>query len=391
MKKFLTAAALTAGFLIALFFVMQTAFQSPLVNTASETTTAFVPPETFEETGYYYARLTTAEKASYAAIVLNVEDFPKEIEIAPLSAEQLGRVAKAITLDHPMLYMFEQGVVLATHDNKSFFAPEYACTKAEYDAAKQRVEQEVRDIVAEMPSGSAYDKELFLHDSLVSRCQYDETEKALNNSNPAGALLEGRAICSGYAKAFKLLLDASGIETVLITGKTSEDDSKEPVPHIWNAVKLDGSWYYTDVTWDDPISESKETEVLYGTHNYFNITDAMLARTHSEYEFDHPVDDESLFYYRVNHAYLTEETGDVVSFVADLIETAGTNGDDYIDFKCENASRRKDAEKTLITDEKIYRAIDLANLKLSRKFSNRKVRYSIDETNNRMIIVLIPK
>ncbi len=390
MKRFLAAAFLTAVFLAAVFFVMQAAFHTPLpsLSASLRETTAFRPPDTFEEPGYYYARLNTAEQASYAAIVLNVETFPEEIEIAPLDTEQLGRVAKAITLDHPMLYMFEQGVVLSRHSGKTFFAPQYACTRAEYEAVKQRVAQTVKDILGQLPQGSDYDRELFLHDYLVAHCRYDQTEKAPNNFNPAGALLEGSAICSGYAKAYKLLLDQCGIENVLVTGKTTEDGSEEPVPHIWNAVELSDRWYYVDPTWDDPLTDSKEMETVYGTHNYFNVTDEMLRRTHSEYEFDHPCEDESLFYYRVKNAYLTEETKDAVQFVADLIVAAAEDGNDYIDFKCESDSLCQATVKKLFTQEKIYRAVNLANLRLRHKFSDQSARYSVDETNNRIIILL---
>ncbi len=387
MKKLLLALLLTATFFAGLLIAMKVTFRTPgLIPTPVETM-APVPPEDFEESGYYYARLNDAEKAAYAAIVRGVEDFPAEIEIPSIEAEQLGRVAKAAALDHPLLYMFDRGVSLARHDGKCFFAPDYSCAKEEYETDKAAVEQKVRDILAQTPPGGDYERELYLHDYLTEHCRYDEEDTGRNNDNPAGALLDGRAICSGYAKAYQLLLDAAGIENTTLTGKTSEDEG-EPVAHIWNAVKIDDKWYYVDVTWDDPLVENKQNEELFRSHNYFNVTDQMLAPTHSEYEFDYACDDEALFYYRVNNAYLTDETEDIVSFTAALIVTAGQDGRDHIDFKCETDSLYKKAIKKLFTDEKIYRAINTANLKLRKKFGSRSVQYTVDDANRRIIIVL---
>lgn len=389
MRKFLTAAVLTIIFFAGIFVAMQIAFRAPERERERETV-APVPPETFEETGYHYLRLSTIEQAAYAAIVLNIEMFPEEIAIPTVTAEQLGRAAQAVSLDHPMLYMFDQGVAIARRDEAVFFVPRYTCAIANYESAKEKVEQTVQSILAQMPPGTAYENELFLHDYLTAHCRYDEKGVCSDNFNPVGALLDGSAICSGYAKAYKLLLDAAGLENTPVVGKACEGGG-EPVAHIWNAVKIDDRWYYVDPTWDDPIMENEELGETYGTHNYFNVTDAMLAHTHSDYTFDEPCDDESLFYYCVNNAYLTTEKQDVVQFTADLIAAAAESGRSYIDFKCENDDLFNAAINKLFKKEKIYRAVNLANLKRKHSFSNRSVQYSVDETNRRIIIVLNEK
>lgn len=57
-------------------------------------------------------------------------------------------------------------------------------------------------------------------------------------------------VCEGYAKAFKVLCDKSGIPCVLVDGIGYSGWSAEG--HMWNNVKVDGSWYAVDVTWNDP-------------------------------------------------------------------------------------------------------------------------------------------
>ena len=64
--------------------------------------------------------------------------------------------------------------------------------------------------------------------------------------NAYGALVSGSGVCEAYAEAFKLLCDTAGIPCV----------SMYSFDHEWNAVKLDGKWYYVDVTWIDTGNKS---------------------------------------------------------------------------------------------------------------------------------------
>ena len=130
---------------------------------------------------------------------------------------------------------------------------------------------------------------LYIHDYLISTVKYDtaaytdiDTEqpspRSLESTTAYGALINGTALCGGYAKAFQYLAEAAGIRCTTVTGH-----KKDGEPHIWNLVILDGEGYYVDVTWDDPVplpeNENSEErgEVFY---NYFCITEEELLRTH---------------------------------------------------------------------------------------------------------------
>lgn len=124
-------------------------------------------------------------------------------------------------------------------------------------------------------SYSAYENELAIHDYLVSNIEYGEGEEG--DKGAYGALIEGKAICSGYTEAFKTLMDMLGIENKVINGRTNGED------HGWNMVKLDGEWYHVDVTWDDPV-DGNETI----SHKYFNLNDADMALDHIWEAKDYP-------------------------------------------------------------------------------------------------------
>ena len=66
-----------------------------------------------------------------------------------------------------------------------------------------------------------------------------------------GALVEGSTVCTGYAKAYKAICDAMGIECMMING------AQDGVGHAWNMVMLDGVPYYVDCTYGDTGGGSK--------------------------------------------------------------------------------------------------------------------------------------
>jgi hypothetical protein len=82
-----------------------------------------------------------------------------------------------------------------------------------------------------------------------------------------GALVDGSAVCVGYAQAFKVLADASGLEAVCVSGST--EGSR--YGHQWNKVRIDGEWTIVDVTWIDADPGYK--------WEYFGIADDEAKRT----------------------------------------------------------------------------------------------------------------
>lgn len=89
-------------------------------------------------------------------------------------------------------------------------------------------------------TGTDYDKVLAAQIYLRSNVEYMETGNYLQHT-AYGALVNKMAVCEGYAKAYKILLDAMGIPCDVVI---NED-------HAWNVVCLDGNWYLVDVTNDD--------------------------------------------------------------------------------------------------------------------------------------------
>lgn len=75
-------------------------------------------------------------------------------------------------------------------------------------------------------------------------CQYDTN----TTQNLYGAIVEKKAICDGIADAFKYICNQCNLECVIVDGYIG--NLSEESYHAWNIVKIDGSWYLVDCTWD---------------------------------------------------------------------------------------------------------------------------------------------
>lgn len=116
-----------------------------------------------------------------------------------------------------------------------------------------------------------FEREVYIHDLIVNNCEYDydtaENGTDWKSFTVLGALSDGLAVCEGYAKSFKLLLNLCGINSILVLGYGQDQ------PHMWNVVKINGDWYHADITWDD----SKDNNF----YNYLNLSEETILTDHS--------------------------------------------------------------------------------------------------------------
>lgn len=171
-------------------------------------------------------------------------------------------------------------------------------------------------ILAGMPTGSDYEKELYLHDALIKKVTY--TYSKLEEQNGYTTLVEGKDVCAGYAFALQYLLMRAGIQSYYVVGYAGEN-------HAWNLAKIDGEWYYVDATWDDPLTGSGSDSAYSPFHTYFNLSAEMMAEDHtlSGQPYNVPLEDctaTDAFYHNVNHTAVSTSDTDLVSKVADLLQ-----------------------------------------------------------------------
>ena len=110
---------------------------------------------------------------------------------------------------------------------------------------------------------SLEDKVLLIHDYIVNHTKYDEkrvsNESEYKSNIAYGSLIEGYAVCGGYADAMALFLDDLKVPNFKISSAT----------HVWNAIYINNKWLHLDLTWDDPVSINSKTDTL--THKFYLI------------------------------------------------------------------------------------------------------------------------
>lgn len=106
--------------------------------------------------------------------------------------------------------------------------------------------------IKERVSGNIVEQIRQVHNMIIDSVDYDSDSKSDLSHGIYGALVNKLAVCDGYAKTFKYILDNLGISCVEVCG-VAKNSSGETESHAWNDVLINGSWYAIDVTWDDPI------------------------------------------------------------------------------------------------------------------------------------------
>ncbi|MBR3969023.1 MAG: fibronectin type III domain-containing protein [Clostridia bacterium] len=227
-------------------------------------------------TRYGRTKLDTNLQKLYDRLVLCYKnDSPTQIEINPgwnITSDQLHKTFEMFYSDYPEYFWVKKGGynwstsnnVVVSFTPKEYFFDNVATAKSKYN-------EKVKELTSGLSEKSDYEKAKILHDRLCKTATY--TSDCNNHQNSYGALVEGKAVCNGYARAYQHLLNEVGITAWYVSGTSVSPSSGSVLEHAWNMVKLDGKWYYTDVTWDDQGSN-----IFYA---YFNITTKQLLKDHT--------------------------------------------------------------------------------------------------------------
>lgn len=214
----------------------------------------------------YYQMLSENQQSVYRQIYANAQNLTEKF--APektVSASDVKIAFEAVIGDHPEMFWLETGYSSKYLANGQCVEIDlkYNSTADDLESAKQRFDAAAQNLITGAASlDSNYEKEKYVHDALASAVTYDLT--ADMNQSAYSALVNGKSVCAGYARAYQYLLQQLGIPCYYCTGYSGGD-------HAWNIVKLEDGYYNVDVTWDDAAAIR---------YDYFNKTDADFASTH---------------------------------------------------------------------------------------------------------------
>lgn len=214
----------------------------------------------------YYSMLNDTLKKVYCQVYANALELNTSFTpVAAVTAEQAQSVVEAVYNDHPELFWLEAefsckylrtGICVEITLEYNETANNLAAAKSDFAACAEEILSGARGLESD------YEKEKYVHDALVQIVSYDMSARM--NQSAYSALVLGKSVCAGYARAFQYLMQQLGIPCYYCTGYAGED-------HAWNIVRVGSIYRNVDVTWDD-------TEP--STYDYYNKSDNEYASTH---------------------------------------------------------------------------------------------------------------
>ena len=197
----------------------------------------------------------------------------------------------AVLDDHPEIFW------MATDFNTYYINQDaYTVTFSSYYTAAEvvrmmkKLDYAFKSFFGQLPQGlSEYEREEYVYRYIINNCTYDEevdSSDDYGDNHPSiynlyGVMIDQKAVCEGYSRAFDYLCSEIGVDAVCICGLASDDgdgDSDDASDlHMWNAVQFDNDWYWCDCTWDDWYEDEDLGDVFY----YLNIPDDILLADHT--------------------------------------------------------------------------------------------------------------
>lgn len=178
-----------------------------------------------------------------------------------LEYERARDIAFLYTYQNPQYYFLSSGLIYNTSQKiiwmKCYDAfADGETRKRTTEEFFNKIDAWIAEICAEEED---YDKEKKAYDIVCKNVAYKTGEY---DQSAYSAVMLGESVCAGYTKMFGIIMNASGLDTVGITGSG----------HAWNKVHLYGKWYNVDSTWDDLGNISGD--------KYFNKSDADIRTGH---------------------------------------------------------------------------------------------------------------
>lgn len=270
---------------------------------------------------FYYNLLTSDEKKAYDAVSQAVFAYDDCIDTVPviLNVSDWEKAYQFFLFDNPHIdWLASRGCVFHSLSGKvTNLTFRYVMTEQESEQRLSEVEKIADSFISGLGNNaSEYEKALAVFEYLVNSVDYDSvTLEKVGNDNDYGmtkpddmrtvygALKGKKVVCAGYAAAAKYLFEKMGMECIYVTGFGDGE------AHGWNLVKIDGDYYYMDITWAD--ASNTDPELDQGdmiSYEYFAMTTEQLLREHElEYPEDMPDCTATDCNYFVREGYYLEE------------------------------------------------------------------------------------
>ena len=234
---------------------------------------------------FYEAMETMLEKGFFKEGNVSMEVTGLDSEDEQTLLKDMGAARDAFLLDYPELfyvdfdYLSLRGefderanlhIYLGTGRGDNYINQEFlsngSVDKSKIDNAISTVNSKINSIVSAAQGQSVREQVKIAHDEVIKAARYT---LEYNTTHPYSVRTiygvfgfnganDGNAVCEGYARALKTVLDRLGIPTILVRGVYNNISGNSLEEHMWVYVQIGDDWYGVDPTFDN-TDDGKET------------------------------------------------------------------------------------------------------------------------------------
>lgn len=341
------------------------------IQTDDTSTDDVMPTYVGEKSCMRYDQLNDTQKLVYSQIFDGIERCSDVINISDdINEDDLEKIYDAIinTADFELVYPtrkydFKYDSVFG---NIYTISPKYDISLDTRSDMISQVDTVADSIIAKTYGLDEFQTLKYFHDYIILNCTYDADGE--NCSNAYGVFIDGKAVCEGYARAFKYLCDKVSIPCELVIGNTD-------IEHMWNIVKIDGNWYHMDVTWDDP--ENKDGDYI--SYSYFNLSDEQILVDHTINDtYTLPVANSLDMNYFNYYNLCVGSVEELSKMLYNQVYDACLNGNLYVYFKADCVDTYNQIISKLCNDYQLYDVIESASFDAGNVLNMNDISFSYD-------------
>lgn len=316
---------------------------SSYVPTQKEETTATTQYQPYRE------QLEIEQKKVYDAMLQTYQKQKEKVILDPVEQSDLEMIMQYILNDHPEIYyLADQYGYEVDSANQEYFIyyPKYRFTSDEIEEFNQQIETITKPIIDEANTRSDdYEKTKYIYDYIVDQTAY--VEDAKDNQTILSVFLYNESVCAGYAKSLQYLLSKLNIPCSYITGYPRYEANQA---HAWNMVKMNGNFYYMDVTNADPVEGEITPNYRY---LYFAMTRTEMLRLYEpdQEEVLELASSIDCNYFARNNAYFT--TFDIAKLEALIDQQKATEPFSMI-IQCNDAEVSKEMDTYIQSNNYLF-------------------------------------
>lgn len=297
-------------------------------------------------TRFYRSQLSGTDAEDYDTLLMAYSRYENDILGLKSDLKRISQISHLVTLDYPELfwvtnsgYYYSDSTFWLFFSSGPLYTPNYRYSIEEISEYQKEIREISSKIAFENKYSTDYEKALAAYDYIIDNTEYDvqTADEILTNDDYdivkdssqciVSTFIDHKSVCAGYSAAYQFLLGSMGIESAGVIGKIDNPSANNTFDHEWNVLKLDGEYYYTDITWGE--MNEYDSAIEYG---YFCLNSKEMFAIHipSDKEYLPNTDAYECNYFFQNERLFNEY--DIGAIRSDLIN-AVSNNCDYICFK----------------------------------------------------------